>query len=291
MSAIPVPAQRKDYGALAQKLESMHGWCIAQYAASLMRMRPSVGAAILPVAGGIAIYTGPSPFSFTVGAGMAGPVSVEEIDAIEDFFRLRQHSVRVDITPFTHPGLLETLLSRGYRRSEFTSVLVLDLGALPGGRPGTDDARRSSPDARGSAAPERTVVRWAGLEECNRWIEVIAHCFFVDDPGPERRANMAALFHVPGSLNTFTSVGNEVVGVAGGMIHPDGDLVALFGSATLPRFRRRGIHHAMLDFRLNHARSQGCKLALITATPGSTSERNLMRYGFVECYQKVTYAK
>jgi GNAT superfamily N-acetyltransferase len=185
-------------------------------------------------------------------------------------------------------------------------VLVLDLaaevpfscgdelcgdGAVP--RPADAGLPHPSPSGEGAIPPlpQRTSIRWATPDECNAWIDVVAHCFFVADPGPERRANMASLFHVPGSLNTFATVNDALVGVAGGMIHPDGDIVALFGSATLPEFRRRGIHRAMLEFRLSHARLQGCKLALITATPGSTSERNLMRHGFVECYEKVTYAK
>lgn len=306
MSATPIAPQLNADHALACKLEAVHGWCISQYASSLQRMRPCVGAAVLPVAGGVAIYTGPSPFSFTVGVGMAGPVSPDELDRIEHFFQSRQHSIRIDVTPFTDPGLLNLLRSRGYRRSEFTSVLVLDLAkdapaenslALSSRASARNllfaEVPRASASGEGAIAqaPENISIRWAAPEECNRWIDVVAHCFFIDDPGPERRANMAALYSVPGSLNTFAMINDQVVGVASGMIHPDGDIVALFGSATLPQFRRRGIHRAMLDFRLSHARIQGCKLALITATPGSTSERNLMRHGFLGCYEKVTYAK
>jgi GNAT superfamily N-acetyltransferase len=302
MHAAPTAAQPETDRALASRLEAMHGWCISQYALSLQRLRPAVGAAVLPIAGGIAIYTGPSPFSFTVGIGITGSVTVEQVDAIEEFFRSRNHSVRIDVTPFTDPGMLDLLRSRNYRPSEFTSVLVLDLGlcgdrAVP--RPVATSGLSSTTSALPGFArpgaiatlPDKTTIRWAALEECNVWIDVVAHCFFVADPGLDRRANMAALFHVPGSLNTFATVNDELVGVASGMIHPDGDIVALFGSATLPQFRRRGIHRAMLDFRLSHARLQGCKLALITATPGSTSERNLVRHGFVSCYEKVTYAK
>jgi GNAT superfamily N-acetyltransferase len=275
MNAALTAAQPKADGALASRLEATHGWCIAQYAASLQRLRPTVGASVLPVAGGLAIYTGPSPFSFTVGIGMGGPVSTDELDRIEQFFQSRQHAVRIDVTPFTHPSLLQMLRDRGYRRSEFTSVLVFDLAG----------------ELSSTPPPANCAIRWAEANECDAWIDVVSHCFFVANPGPERRANMAALFHVPGSLNTFATVNDALVGVAGGMTHPDGEIIALFGSATLPQFRRRGIHRAMLDFRLSHARARGCKLALITATPGSTSERNLMRHGFVECYEKVTYAK
>jgi ribosomal protein S18 acetylase RimI-like enzyme len=259
--------------ALARKLEAAHGWCISQYAASLARLRPQVGAAVLPIAGGVAIYTGPSPFSFTVGAGMNEPVTETDLDQIEEFFFSRNHAVRIDVTPFTDPSLEELVRRRGYRFSELTSVL----------------GRSLETDLPATEWPKDVIVRWAHEDELDLLIEVIARCFFVQDPGADRRENMRALFGVPKALNTFAVTRGEVVGVASGMISDDREIAVFFGSATRPEFRRRGIHRAMLQFRLARAKAEGCKLAVITATPGSTSERNLHRHGFETCYQKVTY--
>lgn len=267
--------RRQVDGAFARKLEAAHGWCISQYAYSLAHLRPQVGADVLPVAGGMAIYTGPSPFSFTVGVGIGDPVSESELDQIEEFFRSRNHAVRIDITPHTDSSLQEMILRRGYRISEITSVLV-----------------RSLETELGTVEwPMDTIVRWASEDELELLIDVVAKCFYVNDPGPERRQNMRALFGVPKALNTFAIKDNELVGVASGMIPEDRGVAVLFGSATMPEFRRRGIHRAMLQFRLARAKAEGCKIAMITATPGSVSERNLHRHGFEECYQKLTYVR
>lgn len=260
---------------LARKLESVHGWCVAQYAASLQRMCPQVGAAVLEIAGGVAIYAGPSPFSFMVGAGMDGPVRTEDLEHIEEFFASRQHAARIDVTPYSDPSLSELLLERGYRVSEMTAVLVRELQS----------------DLPPVFWPENIAVRWAEPGDCERWVDVVAKCFFVHTPGPEQRANMAAMFSVPHSLNVLATCGGTLAGVAGGMIPDDREVAPLFASATLPQFRRNGIHGAMLQFRLAQAKAEGCKLAMITATPGSTSERNLHRHGFVACYEKVTWER
>lgn len=261
--------------ALARKLEAAHGWCISRFAASIQVRCPQVGASILPVAGGLAIYTGPSPFSFTVAVGMEGPVSVADIEQIEDFYASKQHATRIDVTPYSDPSLQELLFQRGYRVSELTAVLVRSL-------------EQELPPVRW---PENTSVRWAEPHECELWVDLVARCFFVDDPGPERRDNMAALFHVPKSLNVIAVTNRTLAGAAGGMLPDDCEVTPLFGSATLPPFRGRGIHAAMLQVRLARAQAEGCKLALITATPGSTSERNLHRHGFVAAYEKITYVK
>jgi GNAT superfamily N-acetyltransferase len=269
--ALPEPDDR----ILARRLEALHGWCIAQYAASLQKLRPQVGAGVLNVAGGHAIYTGPSPFSFTVGLGMKGPVSADELDRIEEYFTSRGHATRVDVTPYSDPSLRELIWGRGYRVSEVTAVLVRNLETeLPA-----------------VSWPEGVHVRWAEPHECDLWIDVVARCFFAHDPGRERRANMSALFHVPDSLNVLAMCNRALVGVAGGMIPADREIAPLFASATLPPFRRRGVHRAMLQMRLEQAKLEGCKLAMITATPGSESERNLHRHGFVPCDEKGTYVK
>jgi len=273
-AAQPVPVPDADR-ALARRLEAAHGWCIAQYAASLQRLRPQLGAAVLEIAGALAIYAGPSPFSFTVGLGMSAPVTMADLDQIEEFFAPRGHATRIDVTPYSDLSLRKLLHQRGYRVSEITSVLMRDL----------------QEDLPAFVWPEDITLRWAEPNDCQAWIDIVARCFFVREPGPERRNNMAAMFQVPNSLSVLALRDNAVVGAAGGMVPDDLGIAALFASATLAEFRRRGIHGAMLHFRLQRAKALGCKLALVTATPGSASERNLHRYGFRACYEKVTWEK
>jgi GNAT superfamily N-acetyltransferase len=53
----------------------------------------------------------------------------------------------------------------------------------------------------------------------------------------------------------------------------------LAGAATLPAYRRRGVHAALHQTRLALARRSGCDLAVQGAEPGSTSQRNAERRG------------
>ena len=257
---------------LARTLEAAHGWCISQYAASVARLNPHVRAAVAPVNSGVSIYVGPSPFSFAVGLAMDAPIAEAEINEVEDFFRSRSIPPRIDICPYTDPGLLPILEQRGYTPAEVTSVLAFDLEA---------DLRATKND--------HAVLRWAEEQDCDVWVDVVARCFFETDPGERARSRMAALFQVPDSLNVIATVGGSLAGVAGGMIPEDRAVAALFGSAVLPQFRHNRVHQAMIDFRLQRAKELGCRLAVASATPGTVSEHNLTRFGFVPCYHKITY--
>src|SRR5437868_1635482 len=71
-------------------------------------------AAVLEVAGGIAVFTGAdSPLTHAVAIGLAGPVGVAELDTLETFFRSRGAKPTIDLCPFADTGLLPLLADRG----------------------------------------------------------------------------------------------------------------------------------------------------------------------------------
>jgi len=55
----------------------------------------------------------------------------------------------------------------------------------------------------------------------------------------------------------------------------------LCGAATLPAHRRRGVQSALLASRLHDAARQGCDIAVVTTQPGSKSQQNVQRQGFL----------
>ena len=68
--------------------------------------------------------------------------------------------------------------------------------------------------------------------------------------------------------------------------------VALFaGASTVPEFRRRGLQTALLEARMRFACEQGCDLAMMVAEPGSNSQRNAQRQGFVIAYTRLKWQK
>lgn len=268
---------------LAYTMEAAHGWCIGEYAHSVSRARPDTNAAVMPINTGRCICADSPPFNFAVGLALGQPITSDEFAEVECFFRQRGLLPRIDLTPYSHPSLAALLQQRGYVPAEYTTVLSR----------GLDDDFSDIP------LPDDVSIRWARAADCDTWANVVVRCFFVADPGPARRSNLAALFRVPNPLNLIAFVEAEIAAVAGGMIpgeladdgtsHAMPGVAVLYGSAVLPAFRNRGIHCALVRLRLERARDAGCGIAAVSATPGSASERNLIRCGFTPCYEKVTY--
>jgi hypothetical protein len=63
----------------------------------------------------------------------------------------------------------------------------------------------------------------------------------------------------------------------------------LFSGATLPGQRNRGVQSALLAARLHLAAQQGADFASVCVTPGSGSERNVRRAGFVQCGARLRF--
>src|SRR5258708_4752418 len=87
------------------------------------------------VAGGWMTYGGSnSPMNHIIGMGLQGPVSSAEFDRVEEFYRERRSICEVVISPYADPSLMGHLSDRGYRLTEWNSVLYRKL--IPGERCG-----------------------------------------------------------------------------------------------------------------------------------------------------------
>jgi ribosomal protein S18 acetylase RimI-like enzyme len=71
----------------------------------------------------------------------------------------------------------------------------------------------------------------------------------------------------------------------------DDGLAQLCGAATLPAFRRRGVQSQLLRRRLADACLEGCELALMITQPGSRSQQNGYRQGFLLLYSRALLVK
>ena len=117
------------------------------------------------------------------------------------------------------------------------------------------------------------------------WMQAIAKGFSQEIPVAEEVfGGFAAL---PGALAFLARIEGEVVGGCGGRIIPEARIAALFGTATLPEFRGRGVQSALIALRLHEAAKAGCEYAVVSTNPGSGSQRNMERRGFRVAYTKV----
>ena len=235
---------------------------------ALQRDHPEVGAAKQQVAGGWMCYAGPqSPLNHMVGMGLQGPVSVEEFDQVEAFYRDRGSICEIVVSPYVDPSMMALLSQRGYQVSEWNSVLVREL--LGNESFTTDDLD----------------IRPVSQSDALKWAKVIASCF-AEIPGvtPELFLPFAAATN---AICFIAYIDGKAVGGAGGSVFPKEGVSPFYGAATLPEYRNRGVQNALFQVRLQAATKAGCKYALVSTQPGTVSQRNAERNGFHVAYTKV----
>jgi GNAT superfamily N-acetyltransferase len=226
-------------------------------------------AAVLEIAGGIAVFTGAeSPLTHAVGIGLNGPVSPEELDRLEDFFRSRGARPAIDLCPFADLGLLPQLAERGYRLTEFNNVLARRLAGVEMAL--TPRVRRMRPD------------------ETDLWSHTVGCGFFETGHLTTEEMDVGrAICAMPGAI-TYLAVTESGAPAGGGALAIHSGLATLFADSTLTAFRRQGLHRELIAARLNEALVEGCDLAMASTLPGSISQRNYERAGFQVVYTKVT---
>jgi GNAT superfamily N-acetyltransferase len=262
--------------AFARRLESAEEMPQVDCARMYQHLRPEVGAAFEPICGGHMIFAGlNSPIGHACGLGFDGPVSVAELDRLEEFYRSHGAPAQVDFCPLTDPSLLELVRERGYGIHELNNVLYRKLDKI-------DDAN----------VPVGVEIRRGKSEEAAMFSDIVSSSFFDKSDPPEGFADMLApLFRFPEALTFFACVAQKPVAAAAGRVIPEHRVFALFGAGTLPDFRGRGIQTALLRARMKAAAEAGCEVVVVVTQGGTVSERNCVRLGFRIAYSKATVIK
>jgi GNAT superfamily N-acetyltransferase len=258
--------------ALARRLESAEAIDAAGCAEAQCQLDLNCGAAVLPVAGGVAVFCGTqSPLTHSIGIGMNGPVTAEELDELEDFYRIRGAPVVIDLCPHAHLSLRDLLCERHYRIIEFVNVMVWS---------GTPASSHESP---------LIEVRRTQSDDDDLYVRTVIGGFFSREAlTPEEFQLGMTLFHMPCTSGYLAWVNDQAAG--GGSMSIRNKVASFFGDATLPAFRGRGIHLAMIRERIRCALESGCDLIAAGTLPGSGSQRNYERSGFQIAYTKTTMA-
>jgi len=235
---------------------------------ALHQYSPSDPIATEHVAGGIAFFGGVTyPANQMVGLGLYGEVTAADVDRVEEFFRSRGVPSTIVLSPLAAESLRAQLGQRGYAIGEFNSVLV----------------RRINPQEP-FTAPPGVIIERVTDETIKPWMSSIAEGFAQDIAVAEDVFGGFAV--LPGALPFLARIEGKVVGGCGGRIIPEARVAALFGTATLPAYRRRGVQTALIAQRLHEAANAGCEYAVVSTLPGSGSQRNMERRGFRLAYTK-----
>jgi len=280
---------------LATRIERAEAALSADIAISVLAGARAPDAFVEIVGGGVAVFSGPgSPINKLIGVGFAELPDTARLAAVESRFARLGCGVQAEISTLADPAWHAAFAPRGYVLAGFENVLGLTLD---------DDVTRVEPTA---ATPgevfgsERLVVTECGAEEAATWLDVLVSGFARPDVVAAQAAGQEYpreaiervfedLAAVPGFRRYLARVDGVVAGGAS-MREFDG-ITQLCGAATLPAFRRHGVQTALLHARLRAAASRGCDLAVVTTAPGSTSQRNAQRRGFVLLYARALHVK
>jgi len=257
--------------ALAVRLETFAARDHRRFVCAAARVFPGAGADLLEVAGGVAAFCLPgAPFNQAMGLGLAGPVTADDIDALERFFFGHGESVRVNVCPLAHPSLTAELSARHYAVADFENVLVRALG----------------PDDERSREDSLIDIRVVTNEERPLWARLVVRGFSTTGTLTEAEESIARVLTAEeGAIQLLATIDGEPVGT-GEVVIEDG-IGWLSADTTLPAYRCKGVQTALQLARLRLARLEGCDLAATEARPGSGSQRNMERLGFRIAYTRV----
>lgn len=223
----------------------------------------------MPVAGGCAVFAGVgSPMTHALGIGMSGPVSTEEFDRMEEFFRSRGSASLIDLCPLADPTVVEQVMGRGYRIIEFNNLMLRPVQA--------EDARYEPP------AP-LSITRTAD-DRYAEWCRLVMRGFGgvveMPDNAVEVLMNMTSV-----GDSFFGEISGEPKGAAAMAMHDR--MAMLFGDSTLTEARGQGLQTALIRHRVALAARAGCDYAMACVVPGTASHRNYERCGFRLFYMRV----
>jgi len=242
---------------------------------------------VAPIGGTAAVYGGPDqPFNKIVGLGFGEAIDQAALATIEREFDGRHTPVRVELSTLADADVAPMLTGRGYSLIGFENVLGLSLSpeSVIGLRTGVDADR-----TRGIA------VERAGLDDASTWIDVVTTGFQhpdVFDAPPSQdsypRESLEATFRDFVGISGLAQylIRRDGVVAGGGAMRVSDRVAQLCGAATLPDHRRRGVQSAALRARLLDAAAQGADVAVVTTQPGSKSQENVQRAGFVLLYAR-----
>lgn len=199
----------------------------------------------------IAVHAGPNlPVN---AAWHSGEEAVTEADlaAFEAFCAAHGQAPTLHVLSNAAPGLLPLLASRGYTLGTVLHVYVHALTRLP--------------------APPTLPVQQAA--EAEAWAALAARAF-----GPGSEAIMRLNASLPGTHLLTAEVDGVPAAVAALSVRQG--VAALYSTATHATARKRGAQAALLAARLHLAARLGADLASVFVTPGTASERNILRAGF-----------
>ncbi|GAA0471451.1 GNAT family N-acetyltransferase [Alkalibacillus silvisoli] len=197
-----------------------------------------------------------------------------QIERIIDFYKEKEIPVRFELTPaHTSSELLTSLSEAGYYQHDFHTTLYVS----------------TSNGLATSYAPKITIRELKG-NEFDTFAEIYTKGFqmpaFLKNGVAQ---NNEILYDIENWTFYLASYDNEPAGI--GVLFMKDDIATLAASATLPNFRNKGIHSALIKHRINQAKREKCDVIVGQAKFGEVSQNNMERAGMKVAYTKAIWVR
>lgn len=260
---------------LSQKLERTEARSNADFVETRANLYPDSGAEWIAVGGAFCMFDGvESPLTQTFGLGLFERPEAADLEKIEAFFTKHGAETFHEVSPLTDPELMTLLGERGYRPIELTTVMFQELDEGGGPR---------------ATKNQDITARMIGPDEADGWAAISAEGWSTEMP--EIGDFLLGLGQIAARTNGCRSFIAEQDGkpiAAGGFAVYD-DVCILAGASTIAEGRNKGAQNALVAARLNYGASNGCKLAMMCAAPGSQSQVNAEKNGFQIAYTRTKW--
>lgn len=261
--------------AFARRLEACEEMPQVMYARVLSKMRPEIGAAEQVIGGGHMSFAGVgSPIGRAGGMGLDRPLTADDVDSIEAFYRGRGAPAQIDLCPLHDTETFALVKERGYAIAELNNVLFRELNNLPP-----------------FAVPAGYEIRRGTLADADEASELVERAFFPEGAPDAYRGLLRPLYSMEGGITFMASVDGKLAACGAGLVIPEHRVFALCGAGTAIDFRGRGLQTALLHSRMQAAADAESEFAVVVTQAGSASQRNCERLGFRVAYSKVTVIK
>lgn len=244
---------------MVQRIEQAFAGLGARFVDAAERL--GFGAAKLPAGSGWATFLGAgSPLTHLIGVG--GQITREQLQALEDFFFARGADAILEVADIWQAGAW--LAGQGYELRGSEQVL-------------------ETPVRLADTAPRPEVIDCR--DALDDWILAVQLGFGMEPSEDGRRLGQV--------LASQCALGIRRDGhLAASAAHAVIDKVGYcFADSTLSAHRGQGLQSALIQHRLWLTAQAGAQYCVAETAPGSASERNYRRAGFVPVFLRQTWVK
>lgn len=256
---------------------------IKHQAQALQAIRPDESYATYDIANTTTIRCPPEPdgkMNHTVGFGMSGPVTASDLLAIER--EPPNGFPELYVNEYAHDSAWDVIEKEGYTEIRSISHFARDL----------------SQDTALQQIFGDVVISTVPHDQNSDFVAASVDGFRDGD----RRPSLLALLAESAARRTrtdttlfFATVNGSLAGSAAlacMTVDDEGTKIGnLYIDSTLPAFRGKGVHQALLQARLQAAKGAGCKYVIATARVGSGSARNIEKAGLQRVFDCRIFGK